>query len=344
MKHSIYIVYLLLFSFKSSSSTVLIVNNMSAGAGVYNDATSAINAAQVGDTIYLQSISNSSSIDISKSISLMGRGYAPDTDNQLPTLVSSIQLLLNVSNVTISGIKIGYILFYGSNNLVSLYGCLIQSQITLGNSITNLAISNCVFESLFPNYSIYGSGFNCNPIYSGISNVLIQNNIFNCGIYTLLGTGVVLRNNVFISSGNAAFSGCGFDNPTLIQNNIFYGTDPNTANALYNNNLVFNPQGNAFAALGGTNLDSVLPLFVNVPLNTSQFSFSHNYHLQLSSPGHLAGNDGTDIGFYGGNTSVTLTGEPLGMPVIRSMQILQFNVNQNSNLNVKVRSTKSRNN
>jgi hypothetical protein len=95
--------------------------------------------------------------------------------------------------------------------------------------------------------------------------------------------------------------------------------------------------------MGGTgNLDNVNPLFVNVA--TGNYSAAYNFHLQAGSPGIGASSIGDDIGFYGGSFESTITGETLNMTVIRVMDIQNQNVPQTGNVNVKVRSTKSRTN
>ena len=129
----------------------------------------------------------------------------------------------------------------------------------------------------------------------------------------------------------------------MIQNNIFYGAsaDSNTANCTFLNNLSYEP-GGAFLTLGGSNIDNTNPLFVNFTSNQSYFSYAYDFHLQPNSPARLAGNDGTDLGIYGGNNPISVLGEPLGVPVIRKMNVSNFNVSTNGNVNVNVTSTTSR--
>jgi hypothetical protein len=131
-----------------------------------------------------------------------------------------------------------------------------------------------------------------------------------------------------------------------IQNNIFYRADPTqyTSGCAFNHNISYNPSG-TFTNLNGTgNFDNTNPQFVNFPSGGDYFNWTHNYDLSPSSPGNNAGTDGTDIGIYGGTFPVNPYGETYNMPVIRQMNITNTNVPQNGNVNVKVRSTKSRGN
>lgn len=319
-----------------AKANVLIVSNMSSGASVYSAVDSAMAAANNGDTIYLQAISSNITITITKGITLIGRGYAPDVQNQIPTQLGNIFLNAGVSNVTVSGIKFNSFFLGSNNNFVQISRCLLN-QVFLASYVTNSSISNCVFSSAGYNIS---SDINC--IALGIANLNIMNNIFSGAFFNLLGNNNIIRNNLFFGNGFAAFAACGFDSPTLVQNNIFYGMEPAHPFGVFQNNIVFGPPGIGISNLGGSNLDSINPMFVNVPLYSASFSFANDYHLQSSSPGQNAGTDGNDIGIYGGNLEVNLTGEPLGIPVIRKMDVTNFNAPQNGNVNVKVRSTKAR--
>lgn len=333
-------IFLVLSNFLNiSKASVLIVSNMNSGASVYSVFDSAMTAANNGDTIYLQAIPSNINITIIKSITLVGRGYAPDVQNQIPTQLVNISLDAGVSNVTVSGIKMNTFQFGSNNNFVQIYRCLINS-VFLNSYVTNSSVSNCVFPN--GGNSIYSGGLPCTNLPVGLANLNFMNNIFYGIFVSLPGNNHIIRNNIFLSNGNSAFAYCGFDSPTLVQNNIFYGMEPSHPFGIFQNNIVFGPPGIGVSNLGGSNLDSINPMFVNVPLYSTSFSFANDYHLQSNSPGHNAGTDGTDIGIYGGNLEVNLTGEPLGIPVIRKMDVQNFNVPSNSTLNLHVISTKSR--
>lgn len=258
--------------------------------------------------------------------------------NQIPTQLGNIFLDAGVSNVTVSGIKFNMFQFGSNNNFVHLSRCFLN-VVYLASYVTNSSISNCIFTG---GNSIYAGTTPCNSLPVGIASLSIMNNIFYGNIYSLPGNNHTIKNNLFFGSLFYAFAGCGFDSPTLVQNNIFYGADPIQPLGIFQNNIGFSPPGSGVSNLGGSNLDSINPMFVNVPLNSTSFSFANDYHLQSNSPGHNAGTDGTDIGIYGGNIEVNLTGEPLGIPVIRKMDVQNFNVPANSTINVHVKSTNPR--
>jgi hypothetical protein len=155
----------------------------------------------------------------------------------------------------------------------------------------------------------------------------------------------IIQNNTFIYSTPATglFS---YISNAVIQNNIFYNCNPSNgvSNSTYDNNITYSTAG-PLPILGGSNIDNTDPLFVNIT-NYYAFGVANNYNLQVGSPAINAGADATDIGYYGGSSVINLSprGEIYNMPQVRKMQIINTNVPQNGNVNVKVRSTKSRTN
>lgn len=116
---------------------------------------------------------------------------------------------------------------------------------------------------------------------AGLYNVVVSNNIFSRSL------GLVLD-----PSPSVVY--CTFNNNlstlTTIANSTFY----NPANDF----------ANFVASVGGANTGSgniigQNPLFTT-NANPDAYNTLDNYRLQASSPGKNAGNDGTDIGIYGG--------------------------------------------
>jgi len=210
----------------------------------------------------------------------------------------------------------------------------------------NIMISSNTFDS-------YGNNVINFWIATNVTNVNIENNIITGSIYALMVNNGIIKNNVFYNNGGAgAFSG-GVYASTLYQvtnaqiiNNIFFNADPlnYTSGCVFQNNITYsNTTTYPLLDILENNINNTNPLFVNAPF-TGGFSVSNNYHLLTGSPAIGSGLGGTDMGFYGGSNPVTYTGEVLNLPVVRQMNIINSNVPQNGNVNVKVRSTISRTN
>ena len=316
-------------------ATVFTVNNVANGPGQFTDVNAAINVASAGDTIYV-SAGSFGTITITKPLTICGVGNAADI--QFPTNTSFYNIIIgdSISGVNIQGLFLAYLTFGKSNHQIAITRCVCGVYFemntignnVIGNNLTNSAITDCIFTS---------SGKNFRLCAGGTSNLLIQNNIFS-GNIELSGNNI-LKNNIFLLPGSCFGFGasCGV-NGAIIENNIFYGCNPlsNSGSCSFNNNLCYN----SGVTLGGTNLDSIDPLFVNY--TGGAFNYNQNFHLQSTSPARNAGIDGKDIGIYGGNAPMSTTGEPVGIPVIRKMDVLNFNAGQGTGVQVKVRSTKAR--
>ena len=66
------------------------------------------------------------------------------------------------------------------------------------------------------------------------------------------------------------------------------------------------------------------------------FSWSYNYQLSETSPGHNAGTDGTDIGPFGGAYPISTTGEPK-LPIIELFNINNPIIPLDSVLNIHIK-------
>ncbi|MBL0046880.1 MAG: hypothetical protein IPP32_02110 [Bacteroidetes bacterium] len=328
---------------KRTNASVLTVSNALGNVAQYLQINPAIAAASSGDTIYVAG-STITYLDatINKPLTLIGPGGFNQTSLGLTAKIANISLTSNASNTSIFGM----VIFGGSISGSSL-------------TITNLTISNCHFPSsrLLLNSLLNSSGITIrNNVFSGGNssiemgsttncfNLLIEHNIINGFINGLTLVNAIIQNNFFYNSivngyAFAFFNGC---SNLIIKNNTFFNADPiaQTIACIYTNNITYSTSS-TYTALGGSNLDNVNPLFVNVPVSGNYTSL-YNLHLQTGSPAIGAGSDGNDIGYYGGIVQVNPSGELFNMPFIRSMEVLNTDVLQNGNVNVKVRSTKAR--
>lgn len=344
MQKQITTILILLISFNLQAA-IFNVSNLAGNPFPYSDVDPAIAAANPGDTVYVHG-SNIvyNDITINKSIVIIGAGALPQTEFSFKSRFNRITLTSNTSNVKIMGISIVvyHLDFY---NVSNVHNILITGNYFENNSYGNLRFDNMsnssdirVFNNIFEGGGASKISFGNNTTCSNIS---IDHNIINGNIQNLNILNTLVQNNIFYNPSNgAAFSGS--NSLMVLSNNIFYGADPliNNTLSIYNFNISYSAS-TTLTAMGGSNIDNVNPMFVNVPA-TGNFSFTHNFNLQAGSPCIAAGGDGLDMGYYGGLEPVSPLGEPLNVPVIRMMNIQNTAVPQNGNVNVKVRSTKSR--
>lgn len=326
-------------------SAIFNVSNLPGNPFPYSNVDNAIAAASPGDTIYVHG-SNIvyNDFTINKSMVIIGAGALPQTEFGFKSRFNRITLTSNTSNVKIMGISIVeyHLDFYNISNVHDIlitgnyfenssYGNLRFDYL---NNSSNIRVFNNVFDGGGLNKISFVGNTNC-------SNISIDHNIINGCIQNLNILNTLVQNNIFYNpQGGNAFSGS--NSLMVLSNNIFFGADPkiNNTSSIYNFNLSYASSA-TLTAMGGTNFDNVNPNFVNVPVN-GNFTFTHNFNLQAGSPCIAAGGDGLDIGYYGGLEAVSPLGEPYNVPVIRMMNIQNTAVPQNGNVNVKVRSTKSR--
>jgi hypothetical protein len=286
-----------------SYATVRTVNNNNPSPGQFSTFAAAHTAAVAGDTLYISGSPTIYSGNITKQLTVIGTGHAPDKQNPLTCFFTTINC-----NAGSAGSKFIGLTFNGNvNNLqnATYEHCKFNAIVITGAASLTTTFNKCVFTSaaLSTNFA---------------SNTFIFNNcIFNNAIEVNGSTGVKAgsaTNCLFL--GNAILGvGPNFSGFTF-SNNIFYGVSPqitagtNTATTM-TNNISFNCPNNNFngTTLSG-NIVNSNPLFTTyVPPG---FHSTDNYSLQAGSPGHNAGTDGKDIGLYGGATGVNfhMGGEP----------------------------------
>lgn len=322
-------------------AAVFTVNNSPAGGAQYAQINAAISAASNGDTLYVNgSITTYASATITKSLTLIGAGTFSPKQAAFPTTISSINLASGVSNVTIKGFNIGSSVSVSGNSNVSFVtisdnffnsNCFVYAGLT---NVHDIIITNNIQSSNTYFCNVYNNG--------GCYNFLISNNIINGYIENFNFPSSTIQNNTFFNGGNAfgasttPVSGC------VIKNNIFYNSHPTngTSSCIFLNNITY-ATSVTYPALGGSNIDNTNPQLTNVA-NSGGYSTTYNFTVASTSPAHLAGTDGTDLGFYGGILRASKYGEVYNLPVVREMDVTNTSVIQGGAINVKVRSTKAR--
>lgn len=272
------------------------------------------NYATDGDIIYVQGSSFSyGDIDIYKRLTLVGAGHHPNKQNALTSMFHHIEI--HTSGVQLIGLTFSHAGSYYTNNCV-IKKCRITGEagrIDLNaTGATGWLIQGNIFESVdnYANISFGGSEAN---------NVIVENNVISgsgmkiLGIRNYSGHLSYILNNLFLGNGqNQTLYDLQYVN---IENNIFVGDNSpddnySVTNCVMNNNIVW-CNDNTLHSPGINNLVNADPLFANFPGPGSLFSYSYDFSLSSSSPGHNTGTDGTDRGVFGGiGFKFTMTGEP----------------------------------
>jgi len=180
---------------------------------------------------------------------------------------------------------------------------------------------------------------------------------------------IVVRNSLFFSpNGNRPFNGmvtitnllidhCTFINETTNVIELFQGGLPTTAGITITNSVFWRMTPNVSSLTSYfNNYSSVADLnnygsgnifssdwpFVSTQATvTTAFNYSYDLNVLGTSAANNAGNDGTDMGMYGGLNPYYASGEP-PIPQIDSMQVIGTQFSPGGNMNVKFYSTKGK--
>lgn len=347
-------------------AAVLTVNNR--GGAQYTGVQAALDAAAVGDTIYVHGSPTSyGSFTVRKRLVLIGAGYKSINEQNLATIVSTISLYREAGVADASGsVFCGFSMTGGLNgnagtgglpiNNIRVFRNFIQSLNAGGSSAVNdgwLIYNNII--SALSGAGSFGRARNIgiynNIITGGISwmqepSVIIDHNLF-LGSYVLTSiTYATISNNIFVRSSNEIILGgtvlhCIFTNN--ISNLILIGPA-----AQYSPSNTF--EATFLGAGGGMNTGSGNIVGVDVQLenvtNLNNYSDLFNYRLKSTSPAKGKGSDGTDLGIYAPPYPFP-SGGPIGsgydtsarppIPQVLEVNIQTPTVNPNGSINVKVR-------
>lgn len=265
----------------------------------------AINIAQPNDKIYLPGGNFEFTGSLEKPIHLIGIGFQNGLHVDGNTVINGDIVINNDgSNSIFEGFYLAGYLRCGTQvtaNNISIKRCNINGIAGSGNfdfTWTNCLITNCVVrENLRFNFSPYWAG-------GYLNNSVISNSF----IYTVFGLQNSTIKNCIIGS-NFSINSC--INLTL-KNCIFsyYGSGiggtvtTSSSNLNFTNNVFYS--GNS-STLGDGVLTNLNPLYYNssateVFADASDFTFNPTFDFQLLNTfaGNNAGDDGTDVGVYGG--------------------------------------------
>lgn len=340
MKHLIISTILIGFVvFQSNSQSVFMKQN--GVSQVYYTISDVFTNAVSGDTIYLPGgVFSIGNLQIDESLTVIGAGHHPDstTATYATTLSGNIYLGSNASFGSIQGIYLTGALTFG---------------ISAGNqTITNYTISRSSFDIVHLGYDYWNPG-SCSYIsimQSEIRNYIrgsnaqfvnIENNIIK-GSVSFFDGNVMVRNNTFIGGSGCPSYHMESMNSAQFVNNIFMNngacsnsTITSTGSSIFEYN-VFN--GN-YTFPFGTNLGN--GNMVNIShtgffVNETNLSYEYTDDIHLSAPATYLGNDGSQVGIYGGFFPYKPGAVPMNPHIVSKTIAPQTDVNGDLNINITV--------
>lgn len=255
----------------------------------------AYDAAVTGDIIYLPGGAIVPPPAIDKGIKVYGVGHYPAATSatQGTQLTTSIYLNENADNFYLEGVEIEGNIYINSNQTVdhiSIVRCRFSQFYVYTNTGTlsdNFIIRESVIES-----SINLSG----AMNGTITNCILQNGISN-------GTKMSIRNNLFLYDGSTSSEPVSNVDNSTIANCIFckddYGIQEKCDVTTFTNNAF---RIDPTPIQGNTTIVNSYINNVNLFENQSgiAFSYDHDYQLTGSYATDYLGDEGTQIGIYGG--------------------------------------------
>jgi hypothetical protein len=205
----------------SANAGILTVSNNTNSPGQYSDIESAVTAANSGDTLLVAGSPTSyGSVSINKEIHIIGVGYKPNKDLPMFTEFSSVTFTYQGSGTIVSP--------YSNASRSSIKGCEVSNFYITGRSES--IITNILIERNYFNSGLYISGY-CNGVLA------FNNNIYSS---STSGTNCIIANNIFRSSANSDAS----SSQTIIKNNLFLGNGTTYAHsdldyAVVSNNIYY---------------------------------------------------------------------------------------------------------
>lgn len=253
---------------------------------------SAHSKAQDGDYIYMPGIYISGDKTITKSLNIFGAGHYPDS-----TVVTGKTVITGIITITkkcmLEGFQCQNVISNGINCSGSSFLRMNISGSLLLNDASNILIDGCVVPEIWgggPNMCISASDVFIKNTILRKAGRLLYSNFQNC---IFLGS---TSSNTSFTVANSTFSNC-FFRGLYIQDLLpcFTLVGNSSNNSLWTSNIILSGQNNQITLQPDT-------VLVNSGGNGSWFDYSYNYHLKPTTIYATSGNDGTQIGIYGGSS------------------------------------------
>lgn len=298
MKYILTLFFLATFFLCKSQNLISVEHN--GVSKFYTDLQTSIDSAQNGDNVFVPAgVFNE--ITISKRLNIYGTGTNIDSSSALGTTVinNNINFTPASSFTVLNGIRCSNLYFgynYQDIDNVTILNCMITGSI-IGNedpingNFNNTLLDNIVIRNNIITGSIVG--------ISGVNNI-ISNNIIGGSFNNRDATNSIISNNIFTNA--SPFWGLFYS--SNISNNIFMSDTLSFGGYFYSSYSQFNNVSNNI--FSETNVSSNCCCtgctFTNnhTGISTQPLFQSFPNNLHLINPTQFIGNDGTQVGIYGG--------------------------------------------
>jgi hypothetical protein len=260
--------------------------------GGSNPFVEAYNAAQDGDTIYLPGATLNPPPDFNKRLVIYGAGHYPDSTvaTNKTVLGNHCYIHEDADSIHLEGLEINGVLYFDTDQEVT-HAKIIRCKMTnlgfqgsMTTPCTNVTVRECNFQNLNlgnATYCVIANNFISGTISGGTNNAIFNNILFYQGAsyhYPLHNiTNSSIANNFFAKHDGSVTNNCQLN---TFSNNVFRSNPGQGLNTWVDN----------YTQVDWTTF------FVDV--SSLQFDYGFNFH--LTDPGTYVGNDGTEVGLYGG--------------------------------------------
>lgn len=303
MKKFILLSVFLLWASVMMSQSVIILHSTDTTA-VFTGNTAFADAyalAQTGDTLYLSGGAFTVSSDIAKGLTIFGAGIHPDST--AATYITQISGVVDIKD--------------GADNLY-FEGIQFADQVKeyYNQVVDNVTFVRCKFDNsldfgvsgtpnvLRTNYAFIQSVFVSTLDLQGVTNSLITNCIFANRVHYSNSNSI--KNSSFLySPTSASYDIISNSHTNLISNCIFHTSNSpyiidGTSNTIQNCVTSQVSPGYGSTPIDVNNYKGIDLSTVFTALPASPFSFTDNYHLTISAETSYLGDDGSQVGVYGG--------------------------------------------
>jgi hypothetical protein len=359
-----YLTLVLLFISVLSYAGIITVDNHTGSGANYSTISSAVSAATNGDTIYIQpSTSSYGGFTLNKGLVFIGPGHKPEFTGGVGVIITVISLANGSSNSQFIGLilnKIKCNVWQTSNNIL-IRNNFFKQYSSIGGAFGDASeSSDWIIEG-----NVFIEAIGCGGCYvidiktgaTGVtnSNWIIRNNFIqskssqdNSSIFMNLNATTVVENNIILHRNSSAI----FNTDVVggeFRNNIFWITQASftdvsldATNVVFSNNLTYHSNGSLIALSGDNNVDNSDPDFSTLDSDDPIWNYLNNYQLNSTSSGADAGEDGTDVGIYGGGYQFRMEGYPQNFPRFIDFDVLSNTVvPQGGSIEISINATRA---
>jgi len=331
------------------TQTVHTVDNSPNSGADFDNLQTAINAATLGDTIYIHpSPETYGNITINKVLHLRSLGHSPQYTNGMSAQIGNIVLnaTIGAQGITLSGLRFVNLTISGTQNYSNLEisNCLFQRITASGtaNACNNWVITGSILlGSSFDNINKQNS----NGWFVTNNHLSQPNTNATWSTFRNFNATDIVRNNIIVTQQNTnnakIFNDCvnfTVENTIILFTGNSPGFDFSGNSITFNRCLTYHIPGLTLPDLNGdNNLNNTNPMFVDIGTNNNpNFSVNKDFNIEENAPASGHGTDGQDLGLYGNSFPFNRYGYPTDLPYITSMQIINNVVGVGGTLNVNI--------